>query len=765
MANYDFSSLSPVDFELMVRDLLKEEYDWNVEAFGQGPDGGIDLRAHHAGQLVVVQCKHYAGSRFSDLMRSARDEKKKVDGWAPWRYLFVTSQDLTRGQKDKLIEELTPWIKLPTDLICKTDLNALLDKYPKVEQRNFKLWLASVRIIERIVNNQTWERSEALMEDVQDRVRLYVSNPSYRRASETLANMHSVVITGSPGVGKSMLAEMLLLTHWQEGWQVVRISSDIEEGWHLWVRERPQVFYFDDFLGQTDVSELLSGNRAAGLESFVARIQKNPLKRLVMTTRRHVLRQAELRYEVVARMDTEFRECLLLLDDYGPLEKARILYNHLYFSGLDRRIIRDYVSEEYYWRVISHPNFTPRIVQQVLKRALISADELNSSLLAALDRPMNLWGGSFENSLSDVARRVLIALVSFPVDGVHGELLRRAAIRDASPLDYTNSLRVLEGSWIEIQDSSSRRSHIVFKDPSCRDFILALLDQEPDYALDILINAPVIEMKVGVLGYANSQVVTDSGSAEYKYPNLTAAVRQSADRVSLSIVDGWSAALARQQSGLRPGRNLVRLLEYGSLLMGRLNKWVLGEALKLSTEEYERYHTSGTTINQLVNALVEDCGGVHLIAPESEFGDLVVLWAESVEDEEELRAADSFINKVRDAEYDWLDRADEALIAQAREIIGALLEEVTSDLDDPGDMFQDLDNLRTLARDLGIESQLHNDFAYTESSINEYEPRDKYDYSPRAAASAVSSRGSQTTARGLTSRAKAEITDMFNNLG
>ncbi len=45
MADYDFTgSLSPLDFELLSKDLLEAELDIQLENFSEGRDRGIDLR-------------------------------------------------------------------------------------------------------------------------------------------------------------------------------------------------------------------------------------------------------------------------------------------------------------------------------------------------------------------------------------------------------------------------------------------------------------------------------------------------------------------------------------------------------------------------------------------------------------------------------------------------------------------------------------------------------------------------------------------------
>jgi conflict system STAND superfamily ATPase len=134
-------------------------------------------------------------------------------------------------------------VKDSADVLIQRDLNELLFLHPLVEKNHFKLWLASMAVLQRIVQSGIWARSEALLEDINSRVQLYVQNPSYGRAAEILTRDTVVVICGAPGVGKSLLAEMLLLTYWHEGWQVVQVGSDIEEAWASWRSGERQVFF------------------------------------------------------------------------------------------------------------------------------------------------------------------------------------------------------------------------------------------------------------------------------------------------------------------------------------------------------------------------------------------------------------------------------------------------------------------------------------------------------------------------------------------
>ncbi|MHA4948863.1 nSTAND3 domain-containing NTPase [Micromonospora sp. SD19] len=526
MADYDFRTLSPSDFELLIRDLLAAEYRWRLEAFGHGRDGGVDLRASTQSGKVVVQCKHYLGSTFSDLRSSARREVPKMNKEKPDRYLFVTSQDLNRTQKDTLASDITPWLSNTADLLTRIDINELLAKHPTVELQHFKLWLASTTVLERIVHSGIWERSEALLEDIRDRVKLYVRTSSFEKASQVLKERHLVVLTGPPGVGKSMLAEMLALAHWYEDWQIVPIEADVDEAWEAYKPQRKQVFLYDDFLGQTDVSERRA-RKDSWLVRFMDRVARTPNKRLVMTTRSQILKQTALISEPIARTDFRVLECVVQIADYGPVQRARMLYNHLYFSTLTRDVVRDYSSGSFYWNVVQHKNFSPRIVELVIKRFYSSADELKDALNHTLEHPLDLWGIIFNTSLSDLAQRVVLALASFPVGGVRSEKLKELVRKEARAAEYSNALRVLEGTFIQIRQSPSGGAIVSYANPSVRDFVLAFLNEESDYFLNLISSSKHLGQVKVLLEYASSGV-----GGEFKYPNCARAVLGNQDNVT-----------------------------------------------------------------------------------------------------------------------------------------------------------------------------------------------------------------------------------------
>ena len=151
--SYDFSTLSPADFEDLARDLIGRQLGIRFEAFGSGPDGGIDGRHAPSTQSTILQVKHYVGSSFSALKSTMRRERTSIDRLAPSRYLLATSRPISPPNKRELTETIGPALKSEDDIFGRNDLNALLRNHPDVEKSHIKLWLSGTAVLERVVRS------------------------------------------------------------------------------------------------------------------------------------------------------------------------------------------------------------------------------------------------------------------------------------------------------------------------------------------------------------------------------------------------------------------------------------------------------------------------------------------------------------------------------------------------------------------------------------------------------------------------------------
>lgn len=162
------------------------------------------------GDEVIIQCKHWLKSGLTALIRSIEStEAEKVKKLNPKRYIFVTSLELSRANKIKIKNLLSPYILSESDVFGNEDLNDILSKNIEVERKHYKLWISSTNVLATILNSAIIGRSKHKLEEIVEESNRYVVTQSHNQAMDKLEKIHSVIITGSPGVGKTSLADQL----------------------------------------------------------------------------------------------------------------------------------------------------------------------------------------------------------------------------------------------------------------------------------------------------------------------------------------------------------------------------------------------------------------------------------------------------------------------------------------------------------------------------------------------------------------------------
>jgi hypothetical protein len=352
--------------EILARDLLQAHWGVTIESFKTGRDGGIDLRYAAGSGEVVVQVEHLLRTGLAGLRREVTKEAAKVRRLQPSRYVLVTSVPLSAVNKDAVVGLVGADMLRPSDVIGQEDLNNLLGQHPTIEGQHYKLWLASRSVLDRVLHNAAITRSEFKAHQVHEQARRYVQSSAYPQAVKMLIDHRVAIIAGPPGVGKTTLADLLLYEHLVRGYQAILIQRDIEEGQSLFQPGVPQVFYFDDFMGATflgDRSAALTGTSDRALLDFIAMVRAMPTARLILTTREHIYSQAMDRSERLRYSDLDDLRVLLRMPSYSFAQKARMLYNHLYFSDLPPEYQDELLRDEFYLRIIKHERFNPRLIE------------------------------------------------------------------------------------------------------------------------------------------------------------------------------------------------------------------------------------------------------------------------------------------------------------------------------------------------------------------------------------------------------------------
>lgn len=493
-----FADFSDHDFELFVADLLGEIDGVRYEVFARGADQGIDLRHFPPGEARpdIVQCKRYIESSWSDLKRAARAEALALAAMdpAPRSYRLVTTLPLTPARKADLARLLAEFVNDDGDIFGADDLETMLDGNPEVERRHPKLWLAGGTHLDEILNAGIYNRSRQLLEETRRALPRYVETGAFYTARERLREERVLIVAGKPGIGKTTLTQMLLADAVVDGYQPIEISADAEEANDVYRSDERQVFYYDDFLGATFLQQRLAKNEERRLTQLIRRVTESNSSLFLLSTREHILRQALAFYEELERENLDGRRYLLELAEYSRLDRARILYNHIWTSGqLDERAATALATDAGYARIIDHPRYNPRLIEYMTglgSRELSDAENADFLRFAVgvLDDPEQIWRQAFENQLETPERALLIVLASMQTEVITEDLevgfrafCAAAGVHVRGRL-FRRSLKVLEDTFATIRPDQ-RGSFVEPGNPSIVDFIAAWLEQSPDEAI------------------------------------------------------------------------------------------------------------------------------------------------------------------------------------------------------------------------------------------------------------------------------------------
>ncbi|MBL7129550.1 MAG: restriction endonuclease [Ignavibacteria bacterium] len=482
--NYDFSQLNDKEFEILSADLLSTVFNKRIERFKAGKDSGIDGRFFSDNnQEIILQCKHYLKTGDKGLIsRLKNKEVVSVKKLNPKRYIFITSIQLSRKNKIEIKKIFSPFIKRDDDIYGQEDLNDILSKNREIEEKYFKLWITSTNVFNRIINNAIKGRSEFELEQIKNKSYKYIQTENHNKAFEILRDKHVLIISGEPGIGKTTLAENLCLYFASKNFEFIDIEESLSEAENIYTKGKRQIFYYNDFLG-SNYFEAIENKKDSHISKFIERIKNDKLKYFILTSRTNILNSGVWHSNIFSNNKIRKNEYMLTIESLTELDKAKILYNHIWFSKLEEKFIDEIYKEKKYRKVIKHKNFNPRLIEFIT-----DVDRVNNYkysdywnyIQETLNNPKDIWNDCFKIQNNAFVRN-LVFLTVFNGGNIKVDELRESfdKLNKAENLkseshtekDFDSMTRLAIKSFLNRSKINDKVEFSLFN-PSITDFVL-----------------------------------------------------------------------------------------------------------------------------------------------------------------------------------------------------------------------------------------------------------------------------------------------------
>lgn len=485
MLNY--ANLNDVEFEYLCKDIMERMLNVSLRRFAPGRDGGVDLTNDVSTKSIVVQIKHYRNSTTEQLVRSLKSELKKVTELAPQQYYICCSRELSAPNINELYQHFQDYMSSDRNIITLIEIDDFLKKNSNrdILKKHFKLWLDDTGILQELGNDKIFVDCDAFLDDADELHKLFVRTSAYDRALQALEMNQILCIVGDPGVGKSITYKMLTLYYASQGYRV-RYTSSITDLGSLKASlrndaESKEIILLDDCFGQAYFE--MKSTQSTELISLIRYVKRRPNKVLILNSRITIFQEAQQRHrDLVQCMErTDFKVHLLDINELSIEEKAKILYNHLSFSGIPDDYFKDIRIDNRYWNIINHRNYNPRIIEFVCNPSRYKTIPSNKFFLFIkkhLDNPSEMWKDEYDYRLQHEDRILLQTIYSLTNTTVNSEIVRECfehRISGIPSIDKTldqfdQALHRLNEGFIKILDNQGIKE-LSMQDPSVNDFL------------------------------------------------------------------------------------------------------------------------------------------------------------------------------------------------------------------------------------------------------------------------------------------------------
>lgn len=479
---YNLRKLDPIEFEKLSKDIMNYYYKLeNTFTRGKvGQDGGIDLLSNDG--KILVQCKHYINSKYSNLKTAVKQEINRRDFKKIEKYFIITSLELKIIEMQE-VKRMFERMNFQFEIIDGIQIDDLLVENPDIVKGNIKLWITPYYLENIYKSKLVSIGTEIMLSEIEQNLKYFVETHSFYEAQKLLLDSNCIIIVGHPGVGKTTISNMLALIlnkysgysiHYSQGTDIDEIINSISDD-----PTKKELFYLDDFLG-TIYLELYNNSLTNKIKTLISVISRNSNKKLILNSRITILNEAK-------EINDNFKDCIdniknitINVDEMTVNERALILYKYLYYNNIDIEKIKYIIDEKRYLRIIDHKYYNPRIIAKVVSNNTYIDDpkEFYEDIINNLNNPHLIWKNEYEKRLQEEDRILLNILYSISRYGVKYSILEECFsnfIKDNNTIDkskdiFKETISRLNESMIKVVVSKQEKL-ILPINPSVSDFL------------------------------------------------------------------------------------------------------------------------------------------------------------------------------------------------------------------------------------------------------------------------------------------------------
>ena len=401
---YNLDILSPLEFEKLSRDIISRKLGLEFKIFKPGKDSGIDLRNKENG--IICQCKHI--QKFSDLKSNLKKEVEKLPNINGLKtYYLIVSTKLTPANENTIIKMFDKYITSSEQIISYNEIEQFLDADKNIDilKKNSKLWLTSYKIIEMFEQKYIDFEISNLLKHITTNMDYFVETEIFKECYEKLNKDRLLIISGSPGVGKTVNSNMLvakMIANNPELKLKTILGSNYKELIQSFNKEDYEIIILDDFLGQSYLEK--SNDEINEIISIIEYTKGNPKKYLVLNSRLNVLSDVRIKNEKFSRiLDLlDNNNYMIDMDNITLLEKAEILFNLHSFNKVPS-IFYEELKGDYFWKpryeaIVTSSNYNTRIIEYCVlnyKKDNITSDKYFDYIMENLKNPRQVWHKQF----------------------------------------------------------------------------------------------------------------------------------------------------------------------------------------------------------------------------------------------------------------------------------------------------------------------------------------------------------------------------------